>query len=257
MSGQRLDRGSSSDDASRASGDASWAVLWLPDALRGRRAAVRTAAALWSPRGMSSRWRAACRSRVRGGRGAAGAPRSAARPWRPAWEPRWCGPGRDARRSTRCGSGRLSRIKVGACQQMSPAPRVAPRSRGADVVSGQRLMCDECRARSRRRPVQRPAADPPAETSGAAGISLPSAPATGRSGTSTPPPDPFGAHPDRCRPTTPLPRSLGGSAPQTPQDVKLARDGSALHPERTVALRTAMIASRRDIRRDRSRKGQR
>ena len=26
------DRGSSSDDASRASGDASWAVLWLPDA---------------------------------------------------------------------------------------------------------------------------------------------------------------------------------------------------------------------------------
>ena len=34
------DRGSSSDDASRASGDASWAVLWLPDALRGRRAAA-------------------------------------------------------------------------------------------------------------------------------------------------------------------------------------------------------------------------
>ena len=27
-------------DASRASGDAFWAVLWLPDALRGRRAAA-------------------------------------------------------------------------------------------------------------------------------------------------------------------------------------------------------------------------
>ena len=34
------DRGSSAGDASRTSGDASWAVLWLPDALRGRRAAA-------------------------------------------------------------------------------------------------------------------------------------------------------------------------------------------------------------------------
>ena len=85
-----------------------------------QRDCVRTAAALWSPRGRSSRWRAACRSRVRGGRGAAGAPRSAARPRRPAWGHRWCGPGRDARRSTRCGSGRLSRMKsvrAGRCRR--------------------------------------------------------------------------------------------------------------------------------------------
>ena len=41
-----------------------------------------------------------------GVRGAAGAPRSAARSRRPAWGPRWCGPGRGTCRSTRCGSGR-------------------------------------------------------------------------------------------------------------------------------------------------------
>ena len=36
-------------------------------------------------------------------------------------------------------------------------PRVAPRARGADVVSGQRLLCDDVEHAPRRRPVQRPA----------------------------------------------------------------------------------------------------
>ena len=45
----------------------------------------------------------------------------------------------------------------GACRQMSPAREMAPRVRGAYVVSGQRLMCDDVEQAPRRRPVQRPA----------------------------------------------------------------------------------------------------
>ena len=43
----------------------------------------------------------------------------------------------------------------GACRQMSPAREMAPRARGAYVVSGQRLMCDDVEQAPRRRPVQR------------------------------------------------------------------------------------------------------
>ena len=101
-------------------------MLWLPDVLRGRRAAavaveVPGLRRLCGLRGGSRAGGApACRSSVRGGRGAARAPRAAPRSRRPAWEPRWCGPGRDARRSTRCGSGRFSRIKsvrAGRCRR--------------------------------------------------------------------------------------------------------------------------------------------
>ena len=60
-------------------------------------------------------------------------------------------------------------------------------------------------APARRAPL--PAAGLPAETSAAAGTSPPSEPATARSGTSTPPPDPSGAHPPRSGPWTPPPRS--------------------------------------------------
>ena len=120
------DRGSSSDDASRASGDASLAVLWLPDALRGRRAAA-VAVEVSGLRRLCG-LRGGCRAggalpAVRGSTAAEAQPgrpaRRRGRGVRPG-DLDGCGSGRDARRSTRCGSGRLSRIKsvrAGRCRR--------------------------------------------------------------------------------------------------------------------------------------------
>ena len=72
--------------------------------------------------------------------------------------------------------------------------------------------------RARRAPS--PAAGRPARTSAAAGTSPPSKPATVRSGTSTPPPDPSGARRMRCRSTmrSPRPRGTGSCGGVTPAD---------------------------------------
>ena len=62
--------------------------------------------------------------------------------------PRWCGPGRDARRSTRCGSGRLSRIKsVRAGRWCVPADVAGPRNGSA---SSRSRCCDRPAADVRR-----------------------------------------------------------------------------------------------------------
>ena len=111
----------------------------------------------------------------------------------------------------------------------SPSSAILVRAeRGRDGGQGVDLGRDAggdpvCRSPRPGTPARRapsPATDPPAGTSAAAGTSPPSAPAIVRSGTSTPPPVPSAAHPARCRPRTPLPRSLGGGAPQPPRNVK-------------------------------------
>ena len=121
------DRGSSSDDASRASGDASWAVLWLPDALRGRRAAAVAVEVSGLRRlcGLRGRCRAGgAPPAVRGSASAEAQPGRRGRRVRPG-DLDGAGPGRDARPSRRsaASSGSLVLALVGVHQRRGPRGR--------------------------------------------------------------------------------------------------------------------------------------